>query len=238
MITKEQFKKNVEMVRENLSRFSREITIVAVTKTWPAEIYELCREEELTHIGENRVQEIREKADIAKKWNLQVHLIGPLQENKIKYLPGKIQSFDALSSEKIATKLAKRFQEKDESLSVLIQINSTGEKNKSGILAEDEHVLYSLIESVLKQPSLQLEGFMTIGPTPSGNYNIKDKQYQRDTRFAFEKTRLLHEKIQSRYKIKLPRLSMGMSHDYLFAAEMGATEVRLGSILFGERHAR
>lgn len=236
MISFADFESNLQIVRKRLSEVGAEnVRIIGVTKTWGPEALELCARAGIHDIGENRVQEIREKAETAERLQLNVHLIGPLQENKIKYLPRRIGSMDSLASLSLSRKLARKFAQAGEKIEVLIQLNVTGEPNKSGILVENESLIRELIEGTLTTESLHWKGFMCMGPTPKAGYDMSSKEYQSDTRRAFETAAQVFQKLTGEYKIQAPRLSMGMSQDYWLAAEVGATEVRLGSVLFGQR---
>ncbi len=211
-------------------------TIIAVTKTFPPSIFQVCVDLGIVHVGENRIQELKTKTEENQNIleRLKIHFIGPLQSNKAKELDGRAASFDALQSLEVARKIERRWSA-PKPLSVLFQINSTGEEQKSGILPQDEQTLDALMEYCLKSGRLKPEGLMTMGPTPSGDYNSQSREYRDDTKRAFQTTKALLEKLEKNYSVTLPRLSMGMSHDYRIALENGSTEIRVGSLIFGSR---
>lgn len=233
-----------QVARNNLGRLhneirqitDRKITVVAVTKTHPEQIYDLCVKLGIEHIGENRLQELCQKNDLrpeARK-KFKVHLIGSLQTNKVKSLPGNVDTLDTLSSVETLQKIDERWN-LSTALSVLLQINCTGEKQKAGLSYDQKEEIFQLAKLCSQSGKVQLEGFMTMGPTPALNYDIDNPTYIEDTKTSFSRLTGLRDEMQERLKIELPRLSMGMTHDYKIAIECGATEIRVGSLLFGYR---
>lgn len=217
------------------------VTIIAVTKTFPPEIFQLCADLGIEHVGENRVNELKTKSEVnaAILDRLKVHFIGALQTNKAKELDGRADSFDALHSMELAKKVDARWSQPNP-LPVLLQINSTGEAQKSGLRGDtphDQERLNEVVEFCIQSKKLKLEGIMTMGPTPEGSYNPQSQEYVNDTKRAFHAARQLLESLEERYQLKLPRLSMGMSHDYPIALDCGANEIRVGSMIFGARGA-
>ncbi|MDH5720158.1 MAG: YggS family pyridoxal phosphate-dependent enzyme [Spirochaetia bacterium] len=236
MLSKEEVKANLYSIQENIDKVaSKKITLVAVTKTLPAEVYDLCFELGLTHIGENRVQELKskieEKSSLRDKF--QFHLIGHLQSNKVKFLYDMADSLDTLDSADTLKKIEQIYAGKNlDKLSVLLQINAASEANKAGISIENTYEIENITSLCLKSSAVEMQGLFAIGPTP---FNLSDLEFEKQTKNTFRKTRELKENLENKFNVKFNRLSMGMSSDYIWALEEGATEIRLGSILFGSR---
>ena len=198
--------------------------VIAVTKTHPAgEILPLAALGQ-REIGENRVQEIMEKLpDIGEKFD--IHLIGRLQSNKVKYIIDKvamIQSVDRLS---LAQEIDRQGQRHGVQAKVLVQVSPAGEEQKGGMPPE---AVRPFLEEVRHMPGLSVRGLMAVMP------NTQDESYLSglfaDMRILFE--RLRDEAIPG---VAMEELSMGMSGDYILAARHGATMVRIGSALMGPR---
>ena len=229
-------KKSFQGLQSSLKQLTeRSINIIGVTKRHPPGIYEICEEMGLTSIAENRVQELRNKKQSLENRNLKVHFIGPMQTNKVKYIIDVIDSIDSLSSNSLVEMIEKKRDESKKPIEVLIQINSTEEAQKSGLLISQFKSIYDLALRCVESKSLELKGLMTMGPTPSGSFSASSEDYKDLTRAAFEKTRILNERLELELGMNFSRLSMGMSHDFEIAIEEGATEIRVGSLLFGER---
>ena len=237
MISAEELQTRFQAIQNEIHGLSDEtVTLVAVSKTFPPGVFDLCVEAGIKHIGENRIQELRDKTALkpqARK-ELYIHFIGSLQSNKAKYLGGVADSFDALSSLEVLEKINARWKE-PKPLAVLLQINSTTEEQKAGLPIDDYPAIREFARECLRTPAVQLEGLMTMGPTPSGNETIDDLSYREATQRAFLKSADLKKRLCDDLGVALPRLSMGMSHDYRLAVECGSTEVRIGSALFGAR---
>ena len=202
-----------------------EVEIIAVTKTHGAEVVREAWEEGLRIVGENKVQEAAWKQPLAvsgPEW----HLIGHLQRNKVRPALELFECFHSIDSiplldrmEAIAAEMGKRPR-------VLLEVNVSGERSKDGMKPVD---VPAAIEHVLTAcPSLTLEGFMTMAP-------FFPQEKVEETRPFFRALRELRDTMEERFGAKFPRLSMGMSGDYPIAVEEGATWVRLGTVLFGER---
>ncbi|MDH4201217.1 MAG: YggS family pyridoxal phosphate-dependent enzyme [Spirochaetia bacterium] len=233
----ESIRKNLEQLRYDIHQITdRDLRIIAVTKTYPPEVFEICVRLGLNHIGENRIQELMDKnklyPDAQKK--LCIHFIGALQSNKVKYLSGNADTLDALSSVEVMEKINQRW-DAPRPLQILLQINCTDESQKSGLNYNEKESIIALARSCIVSDKTKLEGLMTMGPTPAGNYNEQNPQYASDTRRAFQRLKNLGMELENDLSISLPRISMGMSHDYKMAIECGATEIRIGSLLFGDR---
>ena len=225
---------NLAGIRERIARAAlrcgrrtEEITLVAVSKTFPSEAIRAAHDLGLRHFGENRVQEWEAKRmEIADVRGAIWHLIGHLQSNKARRAAEIFDRVDSVDSFSLAQKLDAAAEAAGKSLGVLIEVHLGGEESKSGI-AEAE--LVGLVESVAALAHLELLGLMTIPPF------FEDAERVRP---FFSKLRGLRDELSERLGRKFPVLSMGMSHDFEIAIEEGATEIRVGSALFGARQSR
>jgi PLP dependent protein len=224
---------NIQRVRESIARAAEragrpagEVTLVAVSKTFPAEAIRAAFEAGLRDFGENRVQEWESKqplvAGLAAKW----HLIGHLQSNKARRAVSLFHRVDSVDSLSLAQKLDAAASAEGKRLEILIELHMGDEATKSGI-AEAE--LPALAEGIGALAHVELLGLMTIPPF------LEDATRLRP---YFRKLRDLRDGLSTQIGRTLPVLSMGMSHDFGIAIEEGATEVRVGSALFGARQAK
>jgi hypothetical protein len=205
-------------------RDAREVRVLAVTKTQPRSIVDEARAAGISLFGENRVQEAAAKyGDIARE--VELHLIGHLQSNKAKMVPGLFSWVESIDSLSIAQAVSRRCESAGWSCSVLLQYNSSGEENKSGYRDADR--LLGDAERVALLPGLTLRGVMTIGPFVSDQARIAA---------AFASTRRLFERLRVAFdESRIDTLSMGMTDDFELAIQEGSTEVRIGSAVFGAR---
>lgn len=201
-----------------------EIRIVAVTKGHPVEAVRAALDAGLLDIGENRVQEALRKQDELADSPVRWHLIGHLQTNKAKHVPGRFAMVHSVDSERVAEALAHQMERRapGEVLPVLLQVNVAGEEQKSGC---DPEVANEVAGAICAHESLELRGLMTMAPFTA------DESIQRG---VFAAMRELRERL-ARSGFSVPELSMGMSGDYRAAVAEGATILRLGTVLFGER---
>jgi PLP dependent protein len=220
-------------------RRAEEITLIAVTKTHPASKILSLYEAGARHFGENRIQERESKLVDTAQMDATWHMIGHLQKNKAARVPGLFQSVDSIDSLALAERLDRaageflksnteggelRVNAFENRLRVLIEVKLDPEPAKSG--ASDEEVP-RLVESIQRMPHLNLQGLMSVPPY----FDNPD-----DARPYFRHLRELRDNLRNeRGPEILPVLSMGMSHDFEIAIEEGATEVRVGTSLFGER---
>jgi PLP dependent protein len=222
---------NLDRVRERIARAAAragrrvdEIKIVAVSKTFPAEAIRAAYDTGLRAFGENRVQEFESKrAKLADLADATWHLIGHLQSNKARRAVNLFHRVDSVDSLSLAQKLDSAADAEGKRVSVLVEVHLGGEATKSGVA---EEYLASLAESILSLSHLELLGLMTVPP------------YSDDAERArpyFHKLRELRDGLSRQLGRPLPILSMGMSHDFEVAIEEGATEIRVGTALFGER---
>lgn len=204
------------------SRDPQSIKIVAVSKTFSADIVQEAINSGIKLFGENKIQEAKNKIPLLTG-DFDFHMVGHLQSNKARdavKLFSLIHSIDSVST---AEKLNKEAENAGKIQNILIQINSSGENTKSGISPEEA---VDLAGNIIKLQNLSLQGIMTIGPLTD---NIKDIIK------AFSLTVKTFERINRELSINLAEISMGMSDDYLTAIEEGATLVRIGSAIFGGR---
>jgi len=197
------------------------VGIVAVTKTLPPAAVRAALGAGLADVGENYVQEARAKRDVlgaGGTW----HLIGGLQRNKVRLAVATFDHVQTVDSAAVARALAEEAARAGRRLAVSIQVNAAADPRKRGLSPDDAP---ALAEAILGLPELRLEGLMTIGPQgPAGQ-----------TRSCFRLLRELRDDLGKRLGVELPHLSMGMSDDFPVAVEEGATLLRLGRALFGDR---
>ena len=197
------------------------VRIVAVTKTHGPEAVRAALAAGLEDVGENRVQEALAKQDQLAGVPVRWHLIGSLQRNKARHAVGRFTLIHSVDREDLAAELDRRVPEGSRQ-PVLVEVNCSGEVQKSGV---EPGGLAPLLDRIAALPRLELEGLMTMAA------QTDDERVQRGT---FARLRELRERMQAAGH-RLPELSMGMSGDFPAAVEEGATIVRLGTLLFGER---
>jgi PLP dependent protein len=240
---------NVEAVRERIARAVEragrrpdEVTLVAVSKTVPVESIRQAYAAGVQHFGENRVQEWEQKQLLLADLNATWHLVGHLQSNKAARAARLFHTIDSVDSLSLAQKLARAVAQLSAAsvnsgvgaglaspsagLGVLIEVRMSPEETKSGVT---EAELPVLAEGILAMVHLDLRGLMCIPPY---------LEHPEQVRPSFRRLRELREVLSTRLKVPLPGLSMGMSHDFEVAIEEGATQVRLGTAIFGQRASR
>jgi len=176
--------------------------------------------------GENTSQEALTKIPHFQNQGLEWHFIGHLQTNKAKFIPGNFSWLHSLDNLDLARKLSRRARELSANINILIEVNVTRDPKKHGIAPD---ALPDFIEQLLKEnlPALSLRGLMTIGPHAAP---------EKEIRGCFAKLRELRDKCRQRYALStFTELSMGMSGDYVEAIKEGATMVRVGTAIFGDR---
>ncbi len=217
-------KENILKACKNANRDPKDVTLIAVSKTKPVEnieeIYNLGQRE----FGENKVQELSGKIE-AMPDDIKWHLIGHLQNNKVKYIIGKTELIHSVDSEKLALTISKEAQKHNVIADILIEVNVAEEESKFGIKI-DEALL--LTEKISKLPGIHVCGLMTIAPF------VEDPE---ENRGVFRKLKELSVDIANKNidNVSMSVLSMGMTNDYMVAIEEGATHVRVGTAIFGER---
>ena len=219
---------NVRIWKERIGNASAKwggCEICAVTKTQDAETINLAWDAGLTTIGENRVQELTGKIEGLNP-SFNIHLIGALQTNKVKYIADKVDLIQSVDRIALADEISKRALAVNRKMDVLLQVNIAREEQKSGA---DEDDLMELILHCSRLEGVQVKGLMAIMPLVSDPEEVRP--YFKRMRGWFD--RLKDEGIQN---TSMDILSMGMSGDCIVAAEEGATMVRLGRAIFGARH--
>lgn len=233
----------IKAAAERAGRNQEDITLVAVTKTWPAEVVAAAYRAGLRHFGENRVEELAAKRPEVDRLlggaeEIVWHAIGPLQSRKTTLAADNADVFHALDRFKIARRISNRLVERGMSesrpLPVFIEVNVSGESSKAGVAAynweEDSQQrdrLLKLAASVVELPGLLPKGLMTMAP-----WEVPEEVIRK----VFARTRELASWVQSqRPDENWSNLSMGMTDDFEIAIEEGATHVRIGRAIFGSR---
>lgn len=227
-MVKDNLDKVYEKIKDSCERSGRkpeDVKLIAVSKTKPVpmlqEAYDLgCRD-----FGENKVQELVDKYDQLPK-DIRWHMIGHLQRNKVKYIVGKVYMIHSVDSLRLAEEISREAVKKNVTVPILIEVNVAGEESKFGTTVEGA---VSLVEEAAQLPNIVVKGLMTIAPyvdDPEENrlYFAKLKQIYVD---------IIHKNIDN---VFMEELSMGMTGDYETAIEEGATYIRVGTGIFGERH--
>jgi len=212
-------------------RAAEDVTIIGVSKTFPAEAIRAAYSFGLRDFGENRVQEFEGKHPMLDELDASWHLIGHLQSNKVRravQLFGAVDSVDSLSlAEKLNSICAELAAGHPGRLTVLMEVRLAPEDSKNGVLPED---LPALVEAVLDLSHLEIRGLMAIPPFFEDTERVRP---------YFKKLRELRDDMRARFvpgdSPLLRELSMGMSHDFEIAIEEGATQIRVGTALFGSR---
>ncbi len=228
-------RENLERIRERVERAARragrraeEITLVGVSKTFPADCIREAFEAGVRHFGENRVQEWEGKRPSLTNLEATWHLVGHLQSNKAARAAHLFHTVDSVDSFALAQRLDRALAGPEEAtepqrLRILIEVRLAEEETKSGVSQAD---LSGLAEAVLALSHLDFCGLMCIPPL------LENAELMRP---RFEKLRDARDTLARRLGRALPVLSMGMSHDFEVAIEEGATEIRVGTALFGSR---
>lgn len=207
-------------------RSPQEVTLIAVSKTYPPESLVNVYQKGCRDFGESRVQEALEKIPILPedcKW----HLIGSLQSNKVNKAVTSFHLIHSVDTPQLAEKISKVSQAKGLITSILLQVNTSGEGSKHGLSSDEWE---STLDVVNQLSNIKIEGLMTMAPLTENQMMIRS---------CFRQLYELRESWRNRMKVPayFRHLSMGMSHDYLIAIEEGATLLRVGSAIFGE-HSR
>ncbi|WP_138001659.1 YggS family pyridoxal phosphate-dependent enzyme [Robinsoniella peoriensis] len=217
--------KRVEAACKRAGRDSSEVTLIAVSKTKPVTMIEEIMAEGVVDFGENKPQELKDKYEILPK-NLKWHMIGHLQRNKVKYIIDKACMIHSVDSLRLAETIQQEAEKQGLVMPVLIEVNIAKEESKFGVSLEDTE---ELVRKTAKLPNLRVGGLMTIAP-------FVEKAER--NRVYFENLRKLYVDIKSKNidNVNMCNLSMGMTGDYEIAIEEGATLVRVGTGIFGERN--
>lgn len=220
----EVIRENLSLIRENIGealgkyRNSGDKTeIMAVTKTVPAEDVNFVFDLGLNLLGENRVQEYQSKAELYDK-RAEVHFIGHLQTNKVKYIIQPMSMIQSVDSFKLAKEISRLAAVNNKVMDILCEVNIGGEESKSGIAPAE---LAGLLEQISALDEVRIRGLMTIPPPAESDIYLG---------------RMQELYLRFREDYKMDTLSMGMTHDYVQAVKYGSTLVRIGTGLFGARN--
>lgn len=219
-------KEEIENAALKAGRKPQDVKLVAVSKFHPASDVEILYKAGHRLFGESYVQEALAKQDELSGLEIDWHFIGGLQSKKAKYVSGSFSLVHSVDSSKLAGLLAKKAVSLGVKQSILLQVNSAGEEQKSGVREGD---LPALAEEIMNLEGLELRGLMCLPP------HFGDSESSRP---YFSRLRELKEDLENRLGIILPELSMGMTDDYQSAVEEGATMVRIGTKIFGRRPVR
>ena len=216
---------NIKKACEKVGRDVNEVTLIAVSKTKPYTAIEEALPTGVKDYGENKVQELCDKYEILPK-DIKWHMIGHLQRNKVKYLVGKASLIHSVDSIRLAEQIEKEYAKADEIANILIEVNMAQEESKFGITSEETE---QLVREIAKFPHIRIKGLMTIAQytdNPESN------------RVYFRNMKKLSVDIENKNidNVSMSVLSMGMTGDYQVAVEEGATLVRVGTGIFGERN--
>ncbi|MBE5832296.1 MAG: YggS family pyridoxal phosphate-dependent enzyme [Butyrivibrio sp.] len=215
---------NIRKACEKAGRERSEVTLIAVSKTKPVSDIRQAMECGITVFGENKVQEIRDKTAEIKE-PLSWHMIGHLQVNKVKYLPGVACMIHSVDNLKLAQEIEKQSAKHDLVMDVLIEVNMAHEDTKFGLSPQE---VIPFVKEISSYEHLNIRGLMTIAPY------TEDPESNRE---YFKGLKGLKDEINALNipRVKMDTLSMGMTGDYQVAIEEGATFVRVGTGIFGER---
>ncbi len=221
----ERVRERVARAAEKAGRSASDITLVAVSKTFPASVITEHRHLGQIDFGENKIQDLNAKQEELAEEHVRWHFIGHLQRNKAKFLTRGIHLFHALDSVRLAGELDKRLGMDSATLDCLLQVNVSGEASKFGVEPAD---VDRLLTEMAAFDRIQIRGLMTLAQ-PAPDPELVRPQFAQLRRLAARHCDLLECPEPE------PLLSMGMSGDYEVAVEEGATHIRIGSLLFGDR---
>ncbi len=216
---------NIKNACDKAGRNKEDVTLIAVSKTKPVEMLQEVYDAGCRDFGENKVQEIMDKYDKLPS-DVRWHMIGHLQTNKVKYIVDKVYMIHSVDSMKLAKEISKEALKKNVTVKILLEVNVAKEESKFGMMSEEVKNFY---KEVIDLPGLEVCGLMTIAPyvenaEENRQYFVNLKQLVVD---------IADEKTDNK---SIGELSMGMTGDYEVAVEEGATYVRVGTGIFGERN--
>ena len=206
-------------------RSREDVTLIAVSKTKPVSMIEELLPLGVRDFGENKVQELTAKEEVLPK-DIRWHMIGHLQRNKVKYIVDKVDLIHSVDSMRLAEEISKEAEKKQTDVKVLIEVNVAQEESKFGVSVDETE---ELVREIAKLPRIHVLGLMTIAP------NVSDPEENRPV-FRTLKKLAVDIKMKNIDNVRMDVLSMGMTGDYQVAIEEGATMVRVGTGIFGERN--
>lgn len=223
---------NIQLVKQHIADAKKRsahnncVELIAVSKTKPISAIFEAYESGIRDFGENKVQELIDKYEQLPN-DIRWHMIGHLQRNKVKYVVDKVYLIHSVDSLRLATEISKEATKKNTSVNILIEVNIAEENTKFGIT--DFRILVDLLKEISQLPNIRVKGLMTVAPYPEN---------AEENRVFFSKLRQLAVDItrENIDNIDMDVLSMGMTGDYEVAIEEGATYVRVGTGIFGERN--
>lgn len=221
----EEVERKISAACERTGRDRSEVTLIAVSKTKPVSMLMEAYEADVREFGENKVQEMMDKFEVMPK-DIHWHMIGHLQRNKVKYLMGKSYLIHSVDSLRLAEEISSQSVKHNVKTDILIEVNIAGEETKFGTSREEA---MKLVEDAAKLPNIHICGLMTIAPF------VENAE---DNRKYFREIKELSVDIKEKNidNVDMRILSMGMTGDYEVAIEEGATMVRVGTGIFGERN--
>ena len=210
---------------ERGNRNREDVTLIAVSKTKPVETLQEAYDLGVRIFGENKVQELVDKYEVLPD-DIQWHMIGHLQRNKVKYIIDKVACIHSVESVRLAETIEKEAAKHDRIIDILVEVNVAGEDSKFGLSPEE---VPAFVEEISKFTHLRVKGLMTIAPF------VDDPE---ENRPVFKALKKLSVDIAAKNidNVSMNVLSMGMTNDYQVAIEEGATMVRVGTGIFGERN--
>ncbi len=217
---------NIKSACEKVGRSTDEVTLIAVSKTKPVDMILAAHKEEVLDFGENKVQELCDKIEYFNDEALNWHMIGHLQTNKVKYIVDKVKLIHSVDSLKLAQVIDKEAAKKSVIAEILLEVNVANEESKFGLTSEN---LMDTVVQISKLKNIKVKGLMTVAPFTEN---------AEENRIYFAKLKQLSVDIKHKNidNINMEVLSMGMTGDYAVAIEEGATHVRVGTGIFGERN--
>jgi pyridoxal phosphate enzyme (YggS family) len=220
-----QVEKNIRIACEKSGRDRSEVTLIAVGKTKPADMLRTVYDCGIRDFGENKVQEMCDKMEVLPD-DIRWHMIGHLQTNKVKYIVGKTALIHSVDSVHLAKEIERQAEKADVTVPILIEVNIAEEESKFGIHREEA---IAMVKEIAAFDHLRIRGLMTIAPY------VENPE---ENRTFFREIRQLSVDIRNQNidNVCMDVLSMGMTGDYMVAIEEGATLVRVGTGIFGERN--
>ena len=215
----------IQAACKRAGRRREEVTLIAVSKTKPVEMLKEAYETGCRDFGENKVQELIDKYEVLPK-DIRWHMIGHLQRNKVKYIVDKVYLIHSVDSLRLAEEISKEAAKKNVDVNILVEVNVAGEETKFGTGCEEAK---QLVRDIAQLPHVHIQGLMTIAPYVENS---------EENRIYFQQLKKLSVDISSENidNVSMKVLSMGMTGDYAVAVSEGATYVRVGTGIFGERN--
>ncbi len=221
----EEVQKKIEAACHRCGRDRSEVTLIAVSKTKPLEMLQEIYDLGERNFGENKVQELTGKYEAMPK-DIHWHMIGHLQRNKVKYIIDKVELIHSVDSLRLAKTISEEAEKHGCTAHILLEVNVAGEESKFGMTVEEAP---GLAEEIALLPNIRIDGLMSIAPF------VEEPE---ENRPVFQKLKKLSVDIKAKNinNVTMAVLSMGMTNDYEIAIEEGATMVRVGTAIFGERN--